>query len=162
MTVDVHHDGRVGTAVVPPWVVPPEERVRLARRRAGSWFDSSGGEARYAGITHALDWIAGVRPDAPVTEAAEPAAPGQALVEVLAAEQALGREPRRSPGAAPRSAVGDERQMERLGRGVHVAARGSAGRLRDADIRFLDGALDTLRWLLGEVDRPPVALPVSD
>ena len=33
--------------------------------------------------------------------------------------------------------------------------------LTDTDIRFLDGVLDTLRWLLGETDRPPVALPVQ-
>lgn len=151
-------------AVVPSWVVPAEAQVRLARRRAGGWLDSSGGEARYGGIVHALDWVAGVRPDSPVAEAEVPPVTGEVLVEVLAAEQALGREPRRSPGGpAGRSASDDERQMERLGRGVRVAAaaREGTGRLRDADIRFLDGVLDTLRWLLGEVDRPPVALPVQ-
>lgn len=152
-------------AVVPSWVVPGEAQVRLARRRAGGWLDSSGGEARYGGIVHALDWVAGVRPDSPVTEGEVPPVTGEVLVEVLAAEQALGREPRQSPaGSAGRSASDDERQMERLGRGVRVAAaaREGTGRLRDADIRFLDGVLDTLRWLLGEVDRPPVALPVQD
>lgn len=156
----------MGGAMVPSWVVPVDAQVRLARRRAGGWLDSSGGEARYGGIVHALDWVAGVRPDSPVTEAEVPPVTGEVLVEVLAAEQALGREPPRSPsGPADRSALDDERQMERLGRDIRVAttaARAGTGRLRDADIRFLDGVLDTLRWLLGEVDRPPVALPVQD
>lgn len=155
----------MGGAVVPSWVAPAEAQVRLARRRAGGWLDSSGGEARYSGIVHALDWVADVRPDSPVTEAEVPPTTGEVLVEVLAAEQALGREPRRSPGGhVGRSALDDEQQMERLGRGVRVAAaaREGTGRLRDGDNRFLDGVLDTLRWLLGEVDRPPVALPVQD
>ena len=155
----------MGRAVVPPWVVPPADGVREARRRAGAWWESSSGEARYGGIVHALDWVAGVRPDSPVTEAEEPPTSGEALVELFAAEQALSREPRRSPGGpAGKSVLDDERPMARLGRGVRVAAvldRAGAGRLRDADIRFLDGALDTLRWLLGEADRPPVALPIQ-
>lgn len=155
----------MGTAVVPPWVVPPEARVRDVRARAGRWLDSSGGEARYRGVVEALDWVAGVRSESPVTEIGEQPTPGHALVEVLAAEQALGREPRSRGEAAERSAVEDERQMARLGRGVHVAtvlARNGTGRLRDADIRFLDGVLDTLQWLLGETERPPVALPVQE
>lgn len=152
--------------MVPPWVVPADSLVRQARRRAGAWWDSSGGEARYGGIVHALDWIAGVRDDSPVTESEEPATSRLALAEVLAAEQALGQEPRRAPGrASSRSALDDERQMERLGHGIQVAAvlaRAGSGRLRDADIRFLDGVLDTLRWLLGETGRPPVTLPQWD
>lgn len=155
----------MGAAVVPPWVVPADARVRDVRARAGRWLDSSGDEARYRGIVHTLDWVAGVRRDAPVTEVDEPSSPGQALVEVLAAEQALRREPRTRRDAAVRTVLEDEEQMARLGRGVHVAAvlvRAGSGRLRDADIRFLDGVLDTVRWLLGEADRPPVALPVQD
>ena len=152
--------------MVPSWVVPADDLVRQARRRAGAWWDSSGGEARYGGIMHALDWIAGVRGVSPVTESEEPATSRLALVEVLAAEQALGRERRRAPGfGSGRSALDDERQMERLGLGIRVAAalaHAGEGRLRDADIRFLNGALDTLRWLLGETDRPPVALPTRD
>jgi hypothetical protein len=153
----------MGAAVVPPWVEPTEARVRAARQRAAAWLESSGGEARYGGIVIALDWIGGVRGGTPVTEIdAEPSA-GRALVEVLAAEQALDREPRTRREGVPRAAE-QEQQMERLGRGVQVAAviaRNGTGRLRDADIRFLDGVLDTLRWLLGEVDRPPIALPVE-
>ena len=152
-------------AVVPSWVAPAEPQVRLARRRAGGWWETSGGEARYGGIMHALDWIAGVRSDSPVNEAEEPPTPGEVLVEVLAAEQALGRDPRRASTGPDWSALDEERQMEQLGRGIRVAAlatRAGAGRMRDADIRFLDGALDTLKWLLGEADRPPVALPILD
>ena len=149
--------------MVPAWVVPTETRVWAARHRAAGWLGSSGGEVRYGGILVALDWVVGVRGGSPVTEINTEPTSGQALVEVLAAEHALDREPRtRRGGALP--AIEQERQIERLGRGVQVAAvlaRNSGGRLRDADIRFLDGVLDTLRWLLGEVDRPPVALPVE-
>lgn len=158
-------DEDVQRAVVPPWVAPDEASVREARRRAGGWFDSSGGEARYQGIVWAFDWVAGVRTDAPVTEELDEPTPGRALIEVLAGEQALGREPR-SRGTPPwPSALDQERQMERLGRGVHVAAAlfaNESNRLRDRDIRFLDGAVDTLRWLLGDAKRPPVALPTPD
>lgn len=156
-------NGAMGAAVVPLWVVPAEARVRAARRWAAARLDSSGGEVRYNGIVAALDWIAGVTSGSPVTEIDVEPAPGQALVELLAAEHALDREPRtRRDGAL--SATEQERQMERLGRGIHVAAvltRDGTGRLRDEDIRYLDGVSDTLRWLLGEVDRPPVALPIE-
>src|SRR4051812_34554862 len=42
-----------------------------------------------------------------------PAAPGQALAEILAAEQALAREPRTGTSAAPPIAGGDEHQTAR-------------------------------------------------
>ena len=155
----------MGAAVVPPWVVPAEARVRAVRRRAGAWLDSSGGEARYSGIVHALDWVAGVGGDSPVTEVEDSPTSGRVLVEVLAVEQAFRREPQTRGNAARRSAVEDEEQMERLGYGIHIAAalmRNAAGRLDDTDIRFFEGVLDTLRWLLGETDRPPVAMPAQD
>ena len=154
----------MGGAVVPPWVVPSESRVRAVRRRAEAWLRSSGGEARYRGITAALYWVAGVSTKSPVAEVDEPPSPGQALVEILAAEQALAREPRTGSGVISSTAAEDEERMARLRRGVYVAAvltRTASGRLTDADIRFLDGVLDTLRWLLGETDRPPVVLPVQ-
>jgi hypothetical protein len=100
----------------------------------------------------------------PTTEVDEPASPGRALVEILATEQALAREPRASRDVTSRTAAEDEERMAQLRRGVYVAAvvtRRESGRLTDADIRFLEGVLDTLRWLLGETGRPPVALPAQ-
>lgn len=156
---------RVGNAIVPPWVAPAEARVRDVRRRAAGWLEPSGGEVRYRGIIHALDWIAGVRGDSPVTEVDDEPTSGRVLVEVLAIEQAFRREPQTRGPRARRSAIEDEEQMERLGHGIHIAAvlmRNGTGRLDDTDIRFFDGVLDTLRWLLGETDRPPVALPARE
>src|SRR5437870_4048247 len=71
-------------AVIPEWAVPAEATVRLVRHRAGGWWESSGGEARYVGVIRSLDWVAGVRAESPVTEYAEPAvSPSRVLVEVL-------------------------------------------------------------------------------
>jgi hypothetical protein len=156
-------------AVIPEWVVPAEATVRLVRRRAGGWWESSGGEARYVGVIRSLDWVVGVRAESPVTEYAEPAAsPSRVLVEVLAAEQAMRRVPWLNPGQPrgdPEDPCADEREMERLGHGFYVAALMACRypvTLREDEARFLDGALDTLRWLVGEVDRPPVPVPLPD
>lgn len=156
-------------AVIPEWVVPAEATVRLVRRRAGDWWDSSGGEARYVGVIRSLDWVAGVRAEAPVTESAEAAAsPSRVLVEVLAVEQAVRRVPWLNPGRWQgnlEDPCADEREMERLGHGFYMAALIACRypvTLREDEARFLHGASDTLRWLVGEVDRPPVAVPMMD
>jgi len=112
----------VGGAVVPPWVVPSESRVRAVRRRAEAWLRSSGGEARYRGITAALYWVAGVSTKSPVAEVDEPPSPGQALVEILAAEQAL-------VGSQGLGAPGPRRRRPRMRSAWPDSGAGSTSRL---------------------------------
>lgn len=144
--------GRV--AVVPEWSVPAEGLVRLVRWRAGLWCERSGGEARYRGIVDALDWAAGVRDLAPVSALAEAATAPRVVAEVLVGEFALDRSA---------SAEELERRTRRLGQGiVYPAGFGWPASPGSEPAWYVTGVLDALRWLLGEVDRPPVSVPIQD
>jgi hypothetical protein len=138
-------------AVVPAWCKPDESIVRLARRRTDVWRERTGGEARYEGIAEVLDWVAGVRDLSPVSGLAEAATPARVLAEVLAAEYAL-EDP-------PMSGEEYERRTRQLGQGVFYPTETSPRSHGTARSRYVVGVLETLRWLLGELDRPPITLP---
>jgi hypothetical protein len=138
-------------ALVPAWSTPGDPVVRLVRRRTDIWRERTGGEARYEGIADALDWVAGVRDLSPVSGLAEPATSARVLAEVIAAEYAL--------ADPPMSAEEYERRTRQLGQGIFYPTAISPRSHGNARSRYVMGVLETLRWLLGELDRPPVAVP---
>jgi hypothetical protein len=160
-------------AVVPAWVVPVDELVRVVRRRAASWHldTGGGGEIRYRGVMDCLDWVAGVCDLAPVSERVEPATAGRVMAELLAAEYALahapgygGRVQAEPPRTGQRAAVYEQR-VAQLGCAVfYPAVFGEPGVsiVSPSGAFYLTGVADTLRWLLGEAGRPPVSVPMQD